>query len=330
MTTSQVGLKQCVSFRASTESPARTVERGPMNQRVEMAQVMGILNVTPDSFSDGGQHLDHNSAVARGLEMVAQGASVIDIGGESTRPGALPVDPSAEQARVVPVIERLVAELRTSGARGSDGAGVRISVDTRNAETAAAAVAAGADLINDVSAALWPVAADLGVGWVAMHMLGDPRTMQASPTYEDVVAEVTEFLVDRARSAADARVSEIWIDPGIGFGKTTRHNLELLARLDELVATGYPVLIGTSSKTFLGELTARSDRGRSGRQVDDGSGAHQGDSTAPTLTDVTDRLEGSVATAVWAVTKGVRMVRVHDVSVTSEAVEVVQGNIPDR
>lgn len=295
-----------------------------------MAQVMGILNVTPDSFSDGGQHLDHDSAVTRGLEMVAQGASVIDIGGESTRPGALPVDPSAEQARVVPVIERLVAELQSSGSRGSDGAGVRILVDTRNAETAVAAVEAGADLINDVSAALWPVAADLGVGWVAMHMLGDPRTMQASPTYEDVVAEVTEFLVDRARSAVDAGVSEIWIDPGIGFGKTTRHNLELLARLDELVATGYPVLIGTSRKRFLGELTARSDLGRSGTSADDGSGADPGDSTAPTLTDVTDRLEGSVATAVWAVTKGVRMVRVHDVSVTSEAVMVVQGNIPDR
>lgn len=293
---------------------------------VETSAVMGILNVTPDSFSDGGRHYRHEDAVARGLEMVAEGATVIDVGGESTRPGAAPVDPTVEQDRILPVIERLAAELRVSGALGSR---VRISVDTRNATTAAAAVAAGADLLNDVSAALAPVAAELGVGWVAMHMLGDPRTMQDAPSYDDVVAEVTEFLVTRAREAVRAGVSEVWIDPGIGFGKTTGHNLELLARLDELVATGFPVLIGTSRKRFLGELTARSDRaGRTSGRLTGASGSPAVASEPLELAPTTDRLEASVATAVWALAKGARMVRVHDVGATCEAVAVVQGSIP--
>ncbi|MHB1137981.1 MAG: dihydropteroate synthase [Microthrixaceae bacterium] len=197
-----------------------------------MTQVMGVLNVTPDSFSDGGEHLAVDAAVARGVEMAAQGALVIDVGGESTRPGARPVDPTEEQSRVLPVIEALADRL---------GSTVRLSVDTRHESTARAAVLAGATLVNDVSASLWPVAADLGVGWVAMHMFGDPRTMQADPRYDDVVDDVRRFLVERALRAVDAGVAEVWVDPGIGFGKTTVHNLELLAHLDVLVDEGHPV-----------------------------------------------------------------------------------------
>ncbi|HEX2117644.1 MAG TPA: dihydropteroate synthase, partial [Acidimicrobiales bacterium] len=187
--------------------------------------VMGVLNVTPDSFSDGGRWLDPGAAVAHGLGMVEEGADVVDVGGESTRPGAEPVPLDEELRRVVPVVEALAPH-------------VRVSIDTRKAEVAEAAIAAGATLVNDVSATLASVAAAAGpgVGWVAMHMQGDPRTMQDDPSYGDVVAEVTAFLVERA---AAAHVDEVWIDPGIGFGKTLEHNLALLARLDTLVATGY-------------------------------------------------------------------------------------------
>ena len=281
-----------------------------------MAEVMGVLNVTPDSFSDGGEHLAVDVAVERALQMAAQGAAVIDIGGESTRPGASPVDPAAEQARVLPVIEAVVDRL--------DGA-ARISIDTRHEATARAAVAAGASLVNDVSASLWPVAAELGVGWVAMHMLGDPRTMQAEPRYDDVVDDVRSFLVDRARRALDAGVDEVWLDPGIGFGKTTTHNLELLARLDELVAEGFPVLVGTSRKRFLGELLARSDAGRPPYGVAAGGVALlDGSDPVP----VTDRVDGSLATAMWAMIHGARMVRVHDVDVTVQGAAVLSGSIP--
>lgn len=282
---------------------------------------MGVLNVTPDSFSDGGEHFGTERAVARGLEMVAQGADVIDVGGESTRPGADPVDPIAEQERVVPVIEQLVARIRAEA--GSTGRIARVSIDTRHAETAVAAIEAGADLINDVSADLWPVAAEHGVGWVAMHMLGDPRTMQDSPTYVDVVAEVRDFLVERADAASRGGVAEVWIDPGIGFGKTTRHNLELLARLGELVASGYPVLVGTSRKRFLGELTQLSDE----RRPYTGDG---GSSASAVSVPVTDRLEASVASAMWAMDMGAAMVRVHDVVETVQAVGVLRGDIPDQ
>jgi dihydropteroate synthase len=267
---------------------------------------MGVLNVTPDSFSDGGLHLDPTAALGRARMMVAEGASVIDVGGESTRPGAQPVGIDVELSRVVPVVEALVAEL----GEAQPGGTVRVSVDTRHAEVAAAAVAAGASLINDVSATLWPVAAELGVGWVGMHGCTDPRTMQDAPAYDDVVAEVCGFLVDRAAQAVAAGVPEVWIDPGIGFSKTITHNLELLANLDVLVATGYRVLVGTSRKSTLGALVAAADR-----------------VAGPVPTE--ERLEASVATAVWAFDQGVHMVRVHDVLPTVQAARVVVDTMAD-
>jgi len=272
---------------------------------------MGVLNVTPDSFSDGGlfmdyglgDHgvLDHAAAVAHGRAMIAEGASIIDVGGESTRPGAEPVGGDEEVARVVPVIEALAAE-----AAVVEGP-VRISIDTRHVDVAAAAVAAGASIVNDVSAGLHEVAADLGVGWVAMHMQGDPRTMQDEPTYDDVVAEVHDFLVERAVTATAAGVPEVWIDPGIGFGKTTVHNLALVRHVDVLVASGWPVVLGVSRKRFLGELTGRSDGGAGG----------QGTPTPPD-----DRAEASVAMATWAFAHGVQVVRAHDVRPTVGAARV--------
>jgi dihydropteroate synthase len=252
---------------------------------------MGVLNVTPDSFSDGGRFLDPADAIAHGLALVADGADVVDVGGESTRPGAEPVDPAEEQARVVPVIRELASH-------------VRVSVDTRHAEVAEAAVAAGATLLNDISASLHEVAAAHRVGWVAMHMRGDPRTMQEDPHYDDVVAEVRDHLVERAERARDAGVEETWIDPGIGFGKDLGHNLALLGHIDALVATGWPVVVGTSRKGFLGRLLAASDG-------------------APETVPVDDRLEGSLATATWAMAQGVGMVRVHDVRPTVHAAKVV-------
>jgi dihydropteroate synthase len=247
---------------------------------------MGVLNVTPDSFSDGGRYLDPELAVAHGLALVAEGADVVDVGGESTRPGAGPVDEAEERRRVVPVIEALAPS-------------VRVSVDTRSAAVAEAAVAAGATLVNDVSASLWPVAAEVGAGWVAMHMRGEPVTMQEAPRYDDVVAEVGAFLQERAARARAAGVEEVWIDPGIGFGKTLEHNLALLRSLDRLVAGGVPVVVGASRKGSLGQLTG-------GAPVD-------------------DRLEASVATAVWAVEQGAAMVRVHDVAATVWALALLEA-----
>lgn len=258
-------------------------------------QVMGVLNVTPDSFSDGGRYLDQRQAVAHGLEMAAAGADVVDVGGESSRPRAHPVPEEEELRRVVPVIEALAPS-------------VRVSVDTVKPAVARAAIAAGATLLNDISASLWPVAAECGVGWVAMHMRGTPETMQHDPRYNDVVAEVRAFLVEQAVLAGRAGVTEVWIDPGIGFGKTAIHNLALLAHLDALVGTGYPVLVGSSRKTFLGPLSV-------------GPGA-----TAIPPPD--DRLEASLATAVWALVQGAAMVRVHDVGPTAQAVAVVAGPRP--
>jgi dihydropteroate synthase len=257
---------------------------------------MGVLNVTPDSFSDGGRYLDHGAAVAHGLALAAEGAAVVDVGGESTRPGAAPVDVAEERRRVVPVIEALAPH-------------VRVSVDTRHAAVAEAALAAGATLVNDVSASLHGVvaAAGRGVGWVAMHMQGDPRTMQDAPRYDDVVIEVRDFLAARAGAAAAAGIEEVWVDPGIGFGKTDEHNLALLASLDVLVAAGFPVVVGTSRKGFLGRLLAASD------------------GTDAVGTD--DRLEGSIATATWAMWQGARMIRAHDVRATVHAARVVAGEI---
>jgi dihydropteroate synthase len=256
---------------------------------------MGVLNVTPDSFSDGGLYATRDAAVARGLEMMHAGADVIDVGGESSRPGAEPVPLDVELARVLPVVETL------ADAAESAGHGVRVSVDTVKPEVAAAAVEAGASLVNDISASLWEVAADAGAGWVAMHMQGRPRTMQQNPRYGAVVAEVRTFVLERARRALAAGVGEVWVDPGIGFGKTPAHNLSLLRHLPALVeaAAGAGcagVMVGTSRKRFLGMLAA-------------GPGSSE---PAP----VAERGEGSLATEAAALVAGVGMLRVHDVAAT--------------
>ena len=284
-----------------------------------MIDVMGVLNVTPDSFSDGGEHFRLDAALEHAIAMAGAGARVIDIGGESTRPGATPVDPAEEQRRVLPVVEAVVDRLV--------GQGVRVSIDTRHESTARAAVDAGATLVNDVSATLWPVAAELGVGWVAMHMFGDPRTMQAEPCYTDVVDDVRAFLIERAEAAVAAGVEEVWIDPGIGFGKTTAHNLQLLARVDLLVASGFPVLVGTSRKRFLGELIARSDSG-----LGPFDARHGNDPDEPAVDPVGagERIDGSLATEMWAMIHGARMVRVHDVDVAVQGAAVAAGSIPVR
>src|SRR6059058_5428116 len=216
--------------------------------------IMGVVNVTPDSFSDGGLYLDARAAIDHAIQLERDGAAILDVGGESTRPGPMPVDEREELRRVVPVIEGL----RAVGGRA------QISIDTSKAVVAAAALSAGATLVNDVTALRGdPAMADLVAGTEAdcclMHMLGEPRTMQKDPRYEDVVSEVKAFLEERMAFAVAEGVPEekIQLDPGIGFGKTLEHNLTLLARLDELVALGRPLVIGTSRKSFIGRLTGR-------------------------------------------------------------------------
>ena len=250
---------------------------------------MGVLNVTPDSFSDGGRYLDPEAALTHGLAMAAAGADVVDVGGESSRPGAAPVPEAEERARVVPVVEALAGH-------------VRVSVDTAKAPVAEAALGAGATMVNDISASLWPLAAEAGVGYVAVHMQGTPPTMQDDPHYDDVVREVFGFLRSTADRARGAGVRELWLDPGIGFGKTEAHNLSLLRRLPELVAAGWPVLVGTSRKGFIGRLAAGGDR-----------------ASVP----AERRLPGSLATAVWAMLAGAAMIRVHDVAATVQAAVLV-------
>ena len=280
---------------------------------------MGIVNFTPDSFSDGGRYLSVEAAVAHGLALVAEGADIVDVGGESSRPGAEPVPAAEERRRVVPVIEALAPH-------------VRVSVDTTKPDVARAAVEAGATLINDVSASLDAVAAETGAGWVAMHRQGTPQTMQLEPHYDDVVAEVSAFLAARAAAARDRGVEEVWVDPGIGFGKTAAHNLSILRHLDHLVALGWPVVVGTSRKATLGRVLAASDRrGRvelaTGQQalaaLDSTIDAAAGAADALTPTAVDDRLEASVATATWALHQGAGMVRVHDVLACRQAARVV-------
>ena len=256
--------------------------------------VMGVLNVTPDSFSDGGSWPDPDAAVRRGRELLAEGADIVDVGGESTRPGAEPVGIEVELARVVPTVEALAAEVAAAGAR--------LSVDTRHAEVARAAVEAGASIVNDVSASLEQVAADTGAGWIAMHMRGEPGTMQDAPHYDDVVGEVLDFLVEAHRRGREAGIGEIWVDPGIGFGKTFEHNWTLLGELETFVATGIPVAVGMSRKGFLGAVLA----------VADGTEERPGPD---------DRLEGSITTACWAATMGAAMIRVHDVRATVAALD---------
>jgi dihydropteroate synthase len=256
---------------------------------------MGIVNVTPDSFSDGGRHLDPADAVEHGLRLEREGAALLDVGGESTRPGAEPVDEPEELRRVVPVVAGLAAAAR-----------VPVSIDTTKAAVAAAAIDAGATVVNDVSAgradpAMLDVVAHAGVGYVAMHMLGEPRTMQRAPRYADVTAEVGDFLVERLGMARDAGIAPeaLCADPGIGFGKTVEHNLELLARLSELVERlEVPVLVGTSRKSFLGTLT--------GAPVD-------------------GRDDATLATAVWSAAQGAAVLRVHRVQPVVEALRLLHA-----
>jgi dihydropteroate synthase len=247
---------------------------------------MGIVNVTPDSFSDGGEFLDPERAVAHGRELIEQGADLLDIGGESTRPGAEAVGAAEELRRVVPVIEGLA------------GGGAPISIDTAKAEVAAAAIDAGATIVNDVTALgadpdLAALCAERGVEVVLMHMQGTPRTMQESPTYDDVVDDVKALLARRIEYATGEGIAEekIWVDPGIGFGKTLEHNLQLLRRLRELRSLGRPLLVGPSRKSFLGRIT--------GAPVD-------------------QRLGGTIAACAIAVANGADWVRVHDVGPVSE------------
>ena len=263
--------------------------------------VMGIVNVTPDSFSDGGRYLDADRAVAHALALAADGADLLDVGGESTRPGAEPVSEREELRRVLSVIARLAA-----------ATAVPISIDTSKAAVAGAALEAGATVVNDVSAGradpdILDVVARAGAGYVAMHMLGEPRTMQHEPRYHDVVAEVGDFLVERLSVARDAGIGAdaLCADPGIGFGKRVDHNLELLARLDELIArVDVPVLVGTSRKTFLGSVIAEAIG-------------------APQPLPPAARDDATLATAVWALDRGAAIVRVHDVRPVAEAVRLL-------
>jgi dihydropteroate synthase len=257
---------------------------------------MGVVNVTPDSFSDGGLYFSLDAAVAHGEKLAGEGAAVLDVGGESTRPGASPVPLADELERVVPVVERL------------SGFGASISIDTRKAAVASAALEAGASIVNDVSAfrhdpEMASVVAAAGAGCCLMHMLGDdPRTMQAGPRYDDVVSEVKAFLSDRLAFAVREGVAEerVWLDPGIGFGKTIDHNLELLRRLDEIVALGRPVVVGASRKSFLGRLTGRSER---------------------------ERDAATIATNVLAFERGASVFRVHEASETVDALKVAAATL---
>lgn len=253
-------------------------------------RLMGILNVTPDSFSDGGAYLDAHSAIAHGIELVAAGADTVDVGGESTRPGAAEVGADEEIRRTQPVVAALA------------DAGHRVSIDTTKVVVAEAALAAGADVVNDVSGfVIEPELAGLcaarGCEAVLMHMRGTPRTMQENPVYDDVVDDVKAFLAGRIDFAVGEGVDEskIWVDPGIGFGKTVEHNLELLRRLGELRSLGRPILVGTSRKSFLGKLTGR---------------------------EVGERLGGSIASNVIALANGADAFRVHDVAECREALLV--------
>jgi dihydropteroate synthase len=251
---------------------------------------MGVVNVTPDSFSDGGLYLDPAAAIAHGVELAQAGAAILDVGGESTRPGADAVPADEELRRVVPVIEGLA------------GLDVEISVDTSKATVAAAALDAGAAIVNDVTALrgdpeMAALCAERGATVILMHMAGSPRTMQDAPSYEDVVTEVKAFLADRLEAALAAGLAEerIWLDPGIGFGKSAEHNLELLRRLSELAELGRPLVIATSRKSFIGRL--------------DGSAA-------------SERLGGTIASSILAATEGAEVLRVHDVAEVAQALTV--------
>jgi dihydropteroate synthase len=262
--------------------------------------VMGILNVTPDSFSDGGKYFDTDTAVRHGLRLAAEGADIIDVGGESTRPQATPVPEEEELRRVLPVVKVLAKALD-----------VPISIDTMKPSVAARAVEVGASIINDVGAnredeAMWRLAAETGAGYVCMHMQGLPATMQIKPEYSDVVREVVDFLRERIQRVANCGVAadQLILDPGIGFGKRLEHNLELLASLEKLTGLARPVLVGVSRKSFISRA--------SGRALDE------------------DRLPGSLACAALALQAGVQLLRVHDVAETMQAVRVTEAILAMR
>ena len=255
-------------------------------------RLIGIVNVTPDSFSDGGRFLDPRRAIDHGAELLAEGAQILDIGGESTRPGAAPVGVEEELRRVLPVVAALASE------------GATVSIDTVKAEVAAAALEAGATIVNDVTALgdpeMAPLCAETGAEVILMHMQGTPRTMQLQPRYGDVVEDVKAFLAERVELAVGAGVERgrIFLDPGIGFGKTQEHNLELLRRLGELRELGRPIVLGTSRKAFIGSLTGR---------------------------EVEARLGGSIASGVLGISAGADLLRVHDVAATHEALRVADA-----
>jgi dihydropteroate synthase len=275
-----------------------SADRSEAPRRTDRALLMGVVNVTPDSFSDGGIFLDPERAIEHGRELIADGADLLDIGGESTRPGAEAVGTEEELARVEPVL----AGLRYAGAP--------LSIDTSKLPVAAAAIEAGATLVNDVTAfradrGLAGLCAEREVEVVLMHMLGDPRTMQENPIYEDVVDDIKAFLAERIEFALAEGIAEerIWIDPGIGFGKTVEHNLELIRRLGELAELGRPIVIGPSRKSFIGKITG-----------------------AP----VGQRLGGTIAACAIAFANGARMVRVHDVAEISQAMRAAEAILGRR
>jgi len=267
---------------------------------IRLPAVLGIVNVTPDSFSDGGLFLDPGRAVEHGLALAAAGAAVLDVGGESTRPGSHPVPAEEQRRRVVPVIRRLAAE-----------AGVPVSVDTSDASVAAAALEAGATMVNDVTAGrgdreMLALVAAASAGYVFMHMQGTPATMQVDPRYDDVVAEVGAFLAERRAAANEAGIpdDDLVADPGLGFGKTAAHSLTLLARLgDVAAAAGVPVLVGPSRKGFLGVAAGPPEA----------------------MLPVDEREEATLAALVWALDHGASMVRVHDVAPAVEAVRLLRA-----
>lgn len=276
------------------EAPKPTLDCRGRLLILDRPRIMGVVNVTPDSFSDGGRHVDAAAAVRHALDLIEQGADLIDIGGESTRPGASPVSVEEELRRVIPVIEALAAR-----------ATCPISVDTSKPGVIGAAIQAGAGLINDVRALREPgaleAAAESGAAICLMHMQGEPGSMQHGPVYEDVCAEVQRFLADRILACQFAGIDKkrIVIDPGFGFGKTLTHNIELLARLDALKVLDCPILVGLSRKRMIGELT--------GREAIEG------------------RVSGSVAAALIAVQRGAQIVRVHDVAATRDALSIWQA-----
>jgi dihydropteroate synthase len=256
-------------------------------------QVMGIVNVTPDSFSDGGRYFDPEEAVRAGVAMIEDGADLIDVGGESTRPGSDAVPPEEELRRVLPVVKRIAAEVDAP-----------LSIDTRKAEVARAALDAGASVVNDITAGrddeMFDVVREAGAGMVLMHMQGDPRTMQVEPRYDDVVREVRSFLAERVAAAEYAGIARdrLCVDPGLGFGKTLEHNLTLMRDIGAMAEIGRPVLVGPSRKSFVGRITG---------------------------TDVDDRLDGTAGAVAWLVVNGAHVVRVHDVRQMVRVVRIVDA-----